>query len=155
MEEDIIFKSTYENITSFIEGKDFDKLLKLYFYISSKDYLNRPPDNFEKLFIEEFFSNEAWIKYIQSQKRVVKSYFKYVPPFDLGLITSILSFELLKISSKEIKKAKRGNIKRKPLEEDLEEAINLSYEGEVFYKVEGWSNVYEVLLKYNLVKKSN
>lgn len=154
----IIFDSTYEAIQNFIEDKELKDLIELHLYITGTACMQRPPTDLEKVFIEEFFTNEAWADYLQRRKREEngRQNFFYVPPFDLPTIQGILAFEINLLTSKELKKRdlnkkKVENIKI--IKKELENALDNSVFDGIFDKVDGFSNIYEVLIKHNLVKE--
>lgn len=160
MSNDIIFESTQTNIKEFIKGKDLDELIDLYFYIISDDSQKRPPTEMEKEFIGEFFTHDGWANFIQSIKRKDKPYFERRNNFDLPMISSVLSFELLKKCSqfmsnidKELSRARRVETKQSNIKRQLEVALDDSYEDGIFNKVEGFSNLYETLIRYKLIKE--
>lgn len=160
-DQDIIFQSTYENIKEFIKGKNITELSKLYMYIMGSERMNRPPNDLEKSFIKEFFTHEAWAEYLQYYKRKMNGEYKYftpIPPFDLPTIAGILSFEIMQLLKNELselatlrKYKERKQKERKDLKSDLKTAINDSYDDGVFYKVDGWCNVAEVLERNKLI----
>jgi len=169
-DKDIIFQSTYDNINAFMHGKDKYELVNLYLYIMGTESLDRPPTEMEKEFLAEFCGHDAWAEFIQYRKREQRRkeegkpppYFKHIPPFDLQTISGILSFEIMKLmgtESKELislrKYKARKQEERKKLKEELKIAINDSYEGDIFYKDDGWCNAADVLVKNKLITLSD
>lgn len=151
---DIIFESTTENIKEFVKGKSLDDLIKLYFYITTSDILDRPPTELEEEFITEFFSIKGWVDYVQSKKFPERySLIRFVPVFDLPLITTVFSFEVLKLVDLSRRRNTRSKNKLTKVKEDLEIALDNSYHDDVFDKVDGFSNLYETLIKHKLVKE--
>lgn len=150
-DDNIVFESTYDNIKAFIKGKDLGKLVKLWLYISGSDSLNRPPDELEKEFIGEFFTHDAWAVYLNKKKNP-PTHFKHIPPFDLPNIQGILAFEIMNKIDKKLKNADKLERRLKTVSEELEDALDNSYETGVFDKVDGFSNIYQVLVHRKLVK---
>ncbi len=127
-------------------------------YISGT-FTNTAPNEFEKEFITEFFTDIAWVEYIQARKRP-HSLFKHIPPFDLNNIVGILNFEImakaresLKLLSNKLKQKERTAQAIRELKVELENDLdNAVYDG-IFDKVNGFSNLYETLIKHDLVKE--
>ena len=154
---DIIFQSTYDNILEFIKDKDLDLLMGLSKYISSSDMHQRPPNELEKEFIAEFFTNDGWVDYVVERKRRENNpdggKFFYKPRFDFDNILGILNFEIISRSREALRlttnKLKQIEKLKGVLESDLDNAV---FDG-IFDKVEGFSNIYETLIAYNMVKE--
>lgn len=159
---DIIFTSTYDNILDFIKGKSLKDLVDLHLYIVGTDHMTKPPTEFQEKFIGEFFTHEAWAEWIQRKKRKKEKLFEHRPSFDLPMIQGVLAFEIMKLTEKYIereftaeKKLQRLKDKNKTIKKDLENSLDNSYYDGIFDKVDGFSNVYETLIKHKLVKEKN
>ena len=156
-DKDIIFDSTYENVNVFIENhKDIFILIDLSLYISG-NFVNKPPNNIQKEFIDEFFGNHEWAVFINESKNK-NTFFSNIPPFDLPTIRGILNHELLKLikynKDKLVSKNEKKLIEEKEdLKRKLKLAIDYSFdENGVFWKDDGWCNVRDVLLYKNLIE---
>ena len=154
-ENNIIFDSLYENINEFIKDRDLDLLIGLCQYIGGT-FMDTPPNEFEKEFITEFFTDVLWAEYIQSKKKP-DSFFKNIPSFNLSNIFGILTFETIHKAKKTLRlltnKLKQKDKKYKKLKVELENGLdNAIYDG-MFNKVDGFSNLYETLIKHSLIKQ--
>lgn len=165
MMRDIVFQSTYDNIREFIKGKDIKQLMELSTYIVSTEALTRPPNELERQFIKDFFTETGWAEHIQYQKGTQKEkYFLKPPSFDLETISKLLFLEVMKLAKKQMIKLTSelsasnlvSQIKQKEIEllvRELQIAVLESYdENGVFWKDDGWCNVSLVLQKYKLIK---
>lgn len=158
---DVIYKSTYENIQDFLKGKNVNNMLDCCLFLSSSDrYQKQPPNQETKDFIEQIFSNELWADFVMQQRRPKQKYFNPRPPFDFDTITSILNFEVIKMASlvqyetvtKVVTKIQKIN-KREQLKKDLKQAMEQSVFNGTFDKIDGFINLYEVLIKHNLLEE--
>lgn len=153
MANDIIFQSTQENVREFVKNRDLYKLMQLYVYIVTDIALNRPPTEFEKEFIKEFFTNDGWAEHINNRKYGTDKLFVLRDKFDLPMISSVLAYEIIKMSMEVYKpltdKLKQVEKLKGVLESDLDNAV---FDG-VFDKVEGFSNIYETLIAFEMVKE--
>ena len=160
MSKDIIFQSTQDNINEFIKDKDLDKLMELCIYIVTDVSLNRPPNELEKEFIKEFFTNDGWANHINNRKYSKDKFYTLRDKFDLPMISSILAFEIVKLS-RDAHKSLTDKLTQKErvlqsvneLKVELENGLDNAVFGGVFDKVEGFSNIYEALIRHDMVKE--
>lgn len=155
MKKDLVFNSTYDNIKRFIKDKDVFRLMELVTYINSTCF-DTPAEGIQIEFIEEFFGIDEWATYVnrmgrEREKEGTAYFSKYIPPFDLQTISSILMFETLKKARLVIE---GFQLQADKLEKDSERALdNAIDEDGVFCKVEGFSNLYETLILHGIIKE--
>ena len=148
-DRDFIYKSTYKNILNFIKDRPLNEIYDLCDYLGGT-YMNTPPNEPQKEFIEEFFGHHEWAVYVNDRKST-SLFRRMIPPFDLANIIAILYYETIKLSRKEIEKLNSIDVGK--VKTELEDALDNSYEDGVFSKVAGFSNLYEVLVENEFVKE--
>jgi len=159
--KDIITESIRDNIYEFVTGKKIEDLIDLYNYLATKRCMESHPTELGKKFIEEFFGNDRWAGYINERKKEHTSIFSYLDVDDTrNSALTFLSFEIIQLVGKGIadKSAKDRQLQKlkkekETLKKELEQALDDSVDGGVFYKDDGFINLYEVLIRHNMVKE--
>lgn len=160
---DIITVSLTENINEVL--KDFDNLeiFSLAMYLAST-FIDTPPSEKQKVFIKKIFGEVNWAEFIQNEvrrRRPNPPFMIMRPPFDLSEIRAIVMFEVTKRFADVLKAESQLNLKlanmkaeKANLKLDLAVAVVNSYDGDTFWKDDGWINISEVLMKHKLIDLS-
>lgn len=158
---DIITVSLTENINDVLKDFDNIEIFSLSMYLAST-FIDTPPSEKQKVFIEKIFGNHNWAEFIQNEVRRRRPNPPFMitrPPFDLSEIRAIVMFEVCKRFADVLKIESQLNLKlantkadKARLKYDLALAVESSYdEDRVFWKDDGWVNVSEVLIKHKLL----
>jgi len=122
-------------------------------------YLNggwdRPTSKLEQLFVEKFFGKDDWALFLyESTDEGRPSYFSKCVRVksELSTVRHFLAFEVSERFSKLANAKIPPKENNKKLKQDLQTAVEDSYEDGEFCKIEGWLNISEVLQKHKLLK---
>lgn len=149
-----------ENVVEYIKNFTDEELCNLT-RLFGAEIETRTPSDKEMLFIKEFIGEADYAEFIMLTRATKKSFFSNIKMLNSNIneIYSYLAFQsnqrLAKLINEQKKSAIKINkqkLKTLELKRDLLIAIDNSYEDGVFYKVEGWCNISDVLVKHKLIK---
>lgn len=86
-------KSLQTNIDNFIKELDDLTLYRLSNYLNST-FVDTPPDETQKRFINEFFGEDEWVNYIRDFYTKTGKYFVSTPKFNLAKIKEYVMFKI-------------------------------------------------------------
>lgn len=161
---DFKLTSLIGNFQAFVEPLTDMELSSLCYYMTV-DFNDSPPNEIAKAFIEEFLGHNEWVKYLQdyrSELAGANSMFR--PMMLLEEVANLKRFLMAESSFRfhkhlqghkiqnEKRAQKKIDVKWDNLKNELAAAIDESYFDGSFDKIEGFCNISDVLLKYELVK---
>ncbi|HSE99791.1 MAG TPA: hypothetical protein VLA48_02755 [Nitrososphaeraceae archaeon] len=148
------------NVVDYIKDWTDEELCNLTRFFGAEIETRKPSDK-EILFIKEFIGEADYAEFVMLTKSTVKHSFSNIKILNSNIneIYSYLSFQSNQRLAKLILTQKKSDIKLNKqklkileLKKDLLVAVENSYDGGVFYKVDGWCNVLEVLENHKLIK---
>lgn len=152
-------ESLIANFQSFVGPLTDMELSSLCNYMT-QDFNDAPPDELAKRFIEDFLGHDQWVSYIQDYRRDLSGRSSMFRP--IGLLEDVAnlkrflmaesSFRYHKYLMKSTAVKTKAKNKWESLKVELSKAIDESYFDGSFDKIEGFSNISDVLLKFKLVK---
>lgn len=145
-------------------------LQDLVIYLGNEIETSKKPTKVQQEFCESFLGKVSYASCLQyyalkEEKRPIFSNIRRINS-ELSELYSFVSWQanlrisvlLLEIADLKVKNSKlelkiaNKDVKTAKLKEDLSKAILNSYEGDIFYKSDGWCNVTDVLEAYKLIK---
>jgi hypothetical protein len=159
-----------ENVVDYCKELSHEDLQNLVIYLGNEIEANVKPTKIQQEFCETFLGavNYAdFLKYwslpekerpIFSNTKIIRSdlnelymYVSWQANLRIGKLLLEVSDWKVKASKLELKIADK-KLKTAKLKEDLSNAVLDSYEGNIFYKDDGWCNISDVLVKHKLIK---
>jgi len=159
-----------ENVVDYCKGLSHEDLQNLVIYLGNEIEANVKPTKIQQEFCEMFLGavNYAYfLKYwslpekerpIFSNTKTIRSdlnelymYVSWQANLRVGRLLLEVSEWKVKASKLELKIADK-KLETAKLKEDLANAVLDSYEGDIFYKDDGWCNISDVLVKHKLIK---
>lgn len=138
-----------ELVVKFCDNLSFKELRDLAIYLGAEVSQKTKPSKIQQKFCEEFIGKVRFAEYLQnaniyfSNDKIIGS--------EIAELYSFVSFQCILRSSELLLENGELKLKELKLKKDLAEAVIASFEGDIFYKVEGWCNISEVLEKYKLI----
>jgi len=154
----------------FCEDLSSEELQDLCFYLGSGVNSNEKPTEIQQKFCEDFLGAVNYAEYLRytAYPKDKKPTFStaHKTGMDIMELYSYISWQAIKrmsnlfleISDLKVKTSKlevkvaSQELKKAKLKKDLSTAIVNSFEGDIFYKDNGWCNISEVLEEYKLIK---
>ncbi len=158
--ENLINRDFFKHVETFCEDLDDISFLRLHEYLLY-GYIDNEPNEIQQKFIEVFFGQEDWETYIRDIKGTDLKYFTHSRPTAellrkcqsafAFLSTIRLKNVLIQYQNEHIKNIDL-EIGKVDLGLAILKAIKASLEDGVFSKIEGWCNVYDVLIEHNVIE---
>lgn len=139
------------NVIKYCETLTDKELLDLALFLGGGYYSNEPNPKITK-FINDFIGTNDWKEFDELEiKKSRTSYFSNIrrTAGSISELYAFISFQFL-TRSRDNKKQDTGRFKKK-LSTELEGAIENSFDGDIFYKADAFSNIADVLTKHKLI----
>lgn len=159
-----------ERVVEYCNTLSFEELRDLAVYLGAGITTSVKPKEKEQEFCEKYLGAVNYGEYLRytALPKDKKPYFSsaFKTGSEIQELYGFVSFQvvvrssevLLNLSSEKVKSSKLNlkiadkNLEKAKLKEDLAKAIASSYEGDIFYKDNGWCNISDVLVKHKLIK---
>ena len=148
-------RSFQANIDKFVEKLDNIDLYRLCNYLTER-FIDHEPDEIQMSFIEEFFGKASWFMFVQDEKKMRdgnESVFKLRPPFDFRKIREYLLYKTQSRFLNVMSELSKMKLAESNFRIDILNALKQENNGE-FDKVDGFSDIFDVLIKYKIVNKN-
>ncbi len=138
-----------ELVVKFCDKLSFKELRDLGIYLGAEVSQKTKPSKIQQKFCEEFIGEVRYAEYLQN----TNTYFSNdkIVGSEIAELYNFVSFQCILRSSELLLENSELKLNELKLKKDLAEAVVASFEGNTFYKVDGWCNVSEVLEKYKLI----
>jgi len=158
-----------EKVVEFCKNLSHRELQDLVIYLGNEIEANKKPTEIQQQFCETFLGAVYYAEFLQywalpENKRPLFGNIKIIS-YNLNELYTFVSWQsnlrisnlLVEIADEKVNSSKLKlkladkKVEKARLREDIAKAIVNSYEGDIFYKDNGWCNVIDVLSKYKLV----